>query len=404
MMKNSWTILVLKFCFFISVFFYQAQSQTVMEKVGNLQNPAIKLFLCGDVMTGRGIDQVLPQSLDPVLYESYVKDARQYVLLAERENGLVNKPVSYDYIWGDALKIWRENSPDLKIINLETSVTSHDDPWPGKGIHYRMHPENIRLLTTAGIDYSNLANNHTLDWGRPGLEETMNTLKKAEVAFSGVGNSGEKAAKPSILKTDKGRVLIFAYGTLSSGIPPTWAATKNRSGVNFLPDFSEEAINTIKDQVNRYKEEGDIAIFSIHWGGNWGYEVPGEHRQFAHQLIDEADIDLIHGHSSHHPMGMEVYREKLIIYGAGDFINDYEGISGHEEYRGELSLMYFPEIDPTNGDLRRLKIVPMEVKKLRLNRVKNKDAQWLQEVLTREGDKLGTSVKKDKENVLWLEW
>jgi Putative enzyme of poly-gamma-glutamate biosynthesis (capsule formation) len=76
------------------------------------------------------------------------------------------------------------------------------------------------------------------------------------------------------------------------------------------------------------KQQGDIVVASIHWGGNWDYKVPREQREFAHKLIDEAGVDVIHGHSSHHIKGIEVYRGKLIMYGCSDLLNDYEGISG----------------------------------------------------------------------------
>lgn len=364
----------------------------------------VKLFLSGDVMTGRGIDQALPHSVDPVLYESYVKDARNYVLLAERENGNIATPVSFDHIWGDAIEVWNKNSPDLKLINLETSITTNDEPWPGKGIHYRMHPENVDVLIVAGIDYCSLGNNHVLDWGRPGLKETMETLEAVNIAFSGAGENEKQAAAPSVLETEKGRILIFSYGTPSSGVPGMWAAEPGLSGVNFLPDFNEKEIRTIRSEVKSVKKAGDVVILSIHWGGNWGYTVSDRQKEFAHQLIDEAGVDVVFGHSSHHPMGMEVYNEKLIIYGAGDFINDYEGISGHSEYRGELALMYFPQIDINNGHLVSLKMVPMEIRKFRLNNASTKDAKWLQETLDREGEKLGTGIRRENDNSLWLEW
>lgn len=365
---------------------------------------SLKLFFGGDVMTGRGIDQAFPHSVEPVLYESYVKDARNYLQLAERTNGNIRTPVSYDYIWGDAMQEWEEQAPDLKLVNLETSITTHDVPWPGKGIHYRMHPQNVQTLVAAGIDYCSLANNHVLDWKRTGLQETMETLSENDIAFSGAGLGISKAAAPSILETRHGRVLVFSYGAPSSGIPPDWAARNDRSGVNYLASMDKKAVSKIKKEVTKFKQAGDVVVFSIHWGGNWGYEVPSRHQEFAHQLIDEAEVDLVFGHSSHHPMGIEVYRGKLVLYGAGDFINDYEGISGHEEYRGELSLMYFPKIDPRNGELISLKMVPMEIKKLQLHKAERKDARWLQKTLHRESQKLGTSVRKDSNDVLWMEW
>lgn len=108
---------------------------------------SLKLFLGGDVMTGRGIDQVLPHSVNPTLHERYVKNALQYVKLAERKHGSIPGQVSYEYIWGDALEELKRISPDARIINLETAVTTSDDYWKGKGVHYRMHPQNTPLLT-----------------------------------------------------------------------------------------------------------------------------------------------------------------------------------------------------------------------------------------------------------------
>ena len=380
------------------------EKKEAMKTAERENNALVKLFLCGDVMTGRGIDQALPFSVDPVLYESYVKDARDYVELAEYANGKIDIPVSFDYIWGDALKALKNNNPDIKLINLETSITTYSEPWPAKGIHYRMHPRNVEVLTVAGIDHCSLANNHILDWNQPGLMETMRTLELANIKFSGAGKNRHKAAEPSVFQTGKERVLVFSVGSRTSGIPLSWNAGADRPGVNLLSGLGADGFRMLKQQVEAEKQSGDVVVLSVHWGGNWGYIVSEEQRQFAHQLIDEAGVDLVYGHSSHHPMGMEVYHEKLIIYGAGDFINDYEGIRGHEQYRGELTLMYFPEIEPETGVLKALKMVPMEIRKLKLHYAAEKDAKWLQQVLDHESRKLGSGVRMDKEKNLWLEW
>lgn len=362
------------------------------------------LFLCGDVMTGRGIDQVLPSSVEPVIYEPYVKDAREYVRIAENKNGSIPKKASYSYIWGDALEVWEQYAPELKIINLETSITTHDEHWAGKGIQYRMHPDNVAVLTAAAIDFSSLANNHVLDWKRPGLQETLQTLHKAGIAYAGAGQDLQEARKPAILKTSTGRVIVISYAAKSSGIPEGWDATSQRSGINLLPDFSVKTVTMIKEQVRQVKKAGDVVVFSVHWGGNWGYDIPAHQRDFARQLIEEAGVDIIHGHSSHHPQGMEVYKDKLIIYGAGDFINDYEGIGGHEAYRGDLSLMYFPQVNPVSGKLTSLKMVPMQIRNFRLNHASSSDAKWLARVLDRESQKFGTRVKRNDDNTLSLSW
>jgi poly-gamma-glutamate capsule biosynthesis protein CapA/YwtB (metallophosphatase superfamily) len=89
--------------------------------------------------------------------------------------------VDYPYPWGDALKILNQAAPDVRIINLETAVTRSNDPWPGKSIHYRMHPQNVPCLTVAGIDCCVIANNHVLDWSYAGLAETLTTLHQANL-------------------------------------------------------------------------------------------------------------------------------------------------------------------------------------------------------------------------------
>ncbi len=369
-----------------------------------IKKNSLTLFLGGDVMTGRGIDQALPDCVDPVLYESYIKDARDYLRLAEQVNGDIDIPVPYHYIWGDALEEWEKNNPDLKLINLETSITIHDEPWPDKGINYRMHPENVKVLNAAGIDHCSLANNHTMDWGYPGLEETIRSLNTSNIKFAGAGNSKNEAIEPSLLHSGDKRVIVFSYGSPTSGIPLEWTAKANIPGINLLPDLNKKAARKIKQKVDQIKNTGDIVIFSLHWGGNWGYTISLKQKEFAYRLIDEAGVDVIFGHSSHHPLGIEVYNGKLIIYGAGDFINDYEGISGHRHYRGELTLMYFPQIDTKNGGLISLKLVPMEMRKFRLNRAGDQDALWLQQMLNREGEQTGTGTRMDKEKDLWVEW
>lgn len=365
---------------------------------------SVKLFLCGDVMPGRGIDQILPYSVNPKLYESYVKDARDYVRLAEIKNGPISKPVSFNYIWGDALKIWGEMAPSAKIINLETSITTHNKPWAGKGINYRMHPKNVDVLTTTGIDFCSLANNHTLDWERAGLIETINTLKKSGIAFAGAGINDTEAASPAILPLNEGNIIVLAYGAKSSGIPKSWEVQENVPGLNMLPETVEFAVALIKNEISKVKQKNDIVVLSLHWGENWGYDIPLSHQKLARELIDKSGVDIIHGHSSHHPMGIDVYHNKLIIYGAGDFINDYEGISGQEPYRGELSLMYFPEVNRENGELISLKMFPMETKNFRLQNASKADAIWMKDILNREGRQLGTSVKLNEDYSLDLQW
>jgi poly-gamma-glutamate synthesis protein (capsule biosynthesis protein) len=365
----------------------------------------VTLFLGGDVMTGRGIDQVMPHPSDPEIHESYIKDARRYVALAEEANGPIPRPVEFSYIWGEALEILERVAPDVRIVNLETAVTRSDDHWPGKGINYRMHPRNVPCLSTAGIDCWALANNHILDWGYSGLAETLITLKTAGLRFAGAGRDLQEAEAPVILELPgKGRVIVFSCGTVSSGIAPEWAATAEKAGVFFLESLLDTGVERIVRGVAEVKQDRDLVVVSIHWGANWGYRLPRLHREFAHRLIDEAGVDVIHGHSSHHPLGIEIYRNKPILYGCGDLLNDYEGIGGYEEFRSDLALMYLPTLDPITGGLLRLEMVPLRMHRFQVVRAPQQDVEWLGETLSRVSRPLGSRVELGKDRTLTLRW
>lgn len=367
-----------------------------------LKGGAITLFLCGDVMTGRGIDQILAHPSRPELFESFVRWAPDYVNLAERESGKIEFPVDDAYLWGDALAVLERIRPQVRIINLETAVTTSQDACPGKGIHYRMHPANIGALAAAKPDCCVLANNHALDWGRRGLVETLQVLRSAGLCSAGAGRDREEATAPACIDLAGRRVLVFAYAVASSGVPPGWAATDKRAGISWLADLSPDAASVILRAVGKHKRSGEVVVVSIHWGGNWGYAISPDAQSFARQLVD-GGVDLVHGHSSHHPKGIEVYRERLILYGCGDFLNDYEGIGGYRSYRPDLALMYFPVLDGASGQLQQLILVPTQIKRFSVNLAPADGIAWLRAMLNREGRQFETRVEQSGES-LTLRW
>lgn len=362
-----------------------------------------RLFLCGDVMTGRGIDQILPHPCDPALHEDYAQSATDYVQLAETTNGPIPRSVGPAYIWGSALDEFARRRPDARIINLETSITRSED-YAHKGINYRMSAENAECLMAAAIDCCVLGNNHILDWGRRGLLETLATLKDFQIKSAGAGENVTQAGGPAVLDiAGDRRLLVFSFGCLTSGIPHNWAATSERPGVNLLPEISEEVASRVAKEVARVRGPDDLVIVSVHWGPNWGYAVPDAQQRFAHALIARADVSIVHGHSSHHPKAIEVYHGRLILYGCGDFLNDYEGISGYKRYRDDLVLMYFADIDPA-GTLVALEIVPLQIRKFQLVYPSKDDICWMQHTLDRESRIFDTSVEMRSEGYLALRW
>jgi poly-gamma-glutamate capsule biosynthesis protein CapA/YwtB (metallophosphatase superfamily) len=351
----------------------------------------VRLFLCGDVMLGRGIDQIFPHPSQPRLYEAYVRSAASYLNLAEAASGPIPRRVAPDYVWGDALSALEPARPAARIVNLETAVTTSSRPYP-KGINYRMHPDNVACLTAARIDCCVLANNHVLDWGPAGLIETLATLQRAGIRTAGAGRDAAEAAAPAVVSLPAGgRVLVFGFAATDSGVPHDWAADAGTPGVNLLPDLTAATAAGLAETARRQRQPNDLLVASVHWGGNWGYEVRSAHRAFAHRLID-GGFDLVHGHSSHHVKGIEIYRQKLVLYGCGDFLDDYEGISGYEDFRDDLAVMYLPQLDAASGRLLRLEMLPMQIRRFRLNRPSASDAKWLHQVLARESAKLETTV------------
>src|SRR5919198_4908831 len=162
------------------------------------------LAVCGDVMLGRGVDQILPHPGDPRLREEYVRDARTCVELAEAANGPIPRPVDPSWPWGDAVAALAEADPDVRVLNLETSVTRSDEFAPGKAVHYRMSPANVPCLAAVRPDACALANNHVLDFGERGLVETLDTLAAAGLPAAGAGRDAAAAAAPVALPVGRG--------------------------------------------------------------------------------------------------------------------------------------------------------------------------------------------------------
>jgi poly-gamma-glutamate synthesis protein (capsule biosynthesis protein) len=343
-------------------------------------------------MLGRGVDQILPRPGDPALRESYVRDARGYVELAEAVNGSIPRPVDPAWVWGDALPALEAAGPDARIINLETSVTTSDEFAVDKAVLYRMNPANLPALTVGNPDACVLANNHVLDYGHAGLTETLASLRAAGIQGAGAGRDLTEARRPAVVPVhDDRRVLVFALGLATSGIPASWAATAERPGVDLACRPSPADADGMVARVEGVRRPGDTVVVSVHWGGNWGYDVADDEITFAHRLVD-GGVDVVHGHSSHHPRPIELYRGKLILYGCGDFIDDYEGISGHTRFRDDLRLLYLATLDPATGRLDALRMVPLQARRMRLTHASGDDAQWLRSTLDRISRPFGVRV------------
>jgi len=325
-----------------------------------------RMCFLGDVMLGRLVDQVLPSHVEAP------EDAMHAHMLFRVRNPKVKLPVEHKYVWGDVLEDIK--SADVRLVNLETSVTTHPVKYPGKAFNYRMHPDNLQSLKEAHIEYCSMANNHTLDFSVQGLYDTLSSLTKRDIAWAGAGKDITEASKPAVFTAKGKKIACFSMADHYN----FWAAGPNTPGTNFLDvdSFKKEDIDKIKEQVKevRAKENPDIVVWSLHWGGNYCWQPSKEKQDFAHRLIDECGVDIIHGHSSHHIQGIEVYKGKPIIYGCGDFVDDY---AVDQEYRNDLSFAYFVEWNSKDKRVEKIELVPTKVECCQVVKAAHEDKKWL---------------------------
>lgn len=369
-------------------------------------NGIIRIAMAGDLILGRGIDQILPahtNSTTPavctprakVVYDCF-DDTRKYVEAAVNKSGPLPEHRGYEYPWGISLEDMDSKEPDVRIFNLETAVSDRGPPFEPnfKVFHITMHPKNVPTLKASKPSAYALANNHVMDFSVEGLEVTLDTLKSNNIPAAGAGLDIEQAQAPVIVETAHGRVLIFAMASYSAGVPFNWAATNKRPGLAVAPiniDTADEFIQLLQ----KYRQPGDVVVLSVHWGGNYQREPPGNHVEFARYLIDKGAVDVILGHSTHHLLGGEVYKNKLIIYGAGDLIDDMEGrcIPQRDRTTGEkngcvgaivrtdLGAIWYADVNSKDGTLHQLRATPTRVKKLSVSKPTKEDIEFAYEVV-----------------------
>jgi len=268
-----------------------------------------------------------------------------------------------------------------------------------------MSPENAACLVAADVDCCVLGNNHVLDLGPVGLLDTLSSLERLRIESTGAGPDLDQTKAPASLDLPRGgRVIVFSVALVTRGVPRSWAAKSDAPGVNLLPDLSNVSAARIADQVARTRRPGDVVIVSVHWGPNWGYEVPAEQRRFAHELIDKAGVSIVHGHSSHHAKAIEVYHDRLILYGCGDFLNDYEGIEGYEEFLANIAVVYFASVAPMSCDLVGLDMVPLQIRRFQPARPSSQDTDRLLRTLDRETRRFGARVRLKDDGRFALSW
>lgn len=297
----------------------------------------MKLLFAGDVMLGRLVNRAL-QRLPP------------------------------EYPWGDTLPLFA--SADWRMCNLECVISDKGTPWSltPKIFHFRSDAENVAVLQAAHIDAVSLANNHSLDYEYEAMFDMLRILNKAKIAHAGAGADLAEASRPAVSQVQGLRIGVIAF----TDNEPAWEAAKEQAGVWFIPINLENARAAgLMAKIRRVRSETDLLVVSAHWGPNWGHEPPPEHIGFGRALID-AGADAVFGHSGHVFRGIEIYRQRPIIYCAGDFIDDY---AVDEVERNDRSMIFTLEYD--QGSLSKIRLYPTVIRDFQARLAHGSEAEWI---------------------------
>jgi poly-gamma-glutamate capsule biosynthesis protein CapA/YwtB (metallophosphatase superfamily) len=282
------------------------------------------------------------------------------------------------YPWGDTLPVLRR--ADVRIANLECVLADGGRPAPGKVFTFRSDLKNVRCLVSAQIDLVSLANNHVLDYGPDALREMLPALDRHGILHAGAGTDLASARRPAVRRVGATAVGFVAL----TDNQPDWEAALGSPGVYYVPVADRgERVGELLELVERTKSRVQLLIVSAHWGGNWGSDAPPEHRALARRLVD-AGADVVFGHSPHIFRGVEVYRNRPIIYGAGDFVDDY---AVDPEERNDFSFIFLLETD--GGTPRELRLFPTLIADFQA-RLADRDARDVAGRMSRLCGELGT--------------
>jgi poly-gamma-glutamate capsule biosynthesis protein CapA/YwtB (metallophosphatase superfamily) len=217
---------------------------------------------------------------------------------------------------------------DVNFCNLEASLSNKGTPQAGRYAAFRSYPSMVEVLKKAKIDFVSLANNHSQDYGWEALSDSMDLLRQNGIDFSGAGKNMAEARKPALVEKKGLTVALLSY-TANVNTPFGFKAGEEREGLApmrispfFQPDHTnQEDVEAMQDDVRKWKAQSDFLVVSFHWGLSEGgtHTVALHQKVIGHHAIN-AGADLVLGHHAHALQAIEIYRNKPICYGLGNFV------------------------------------------------------------------------------------
>lgn len=248
---------------------------------------------------------------------------------------------------------------DVRIGNLECALTRSQKPWRRyeKAFYFGADPRMTEVLTCAKIDGVSLANNHVLDFEEEGLLDTLFVLDKNQIGHAGAGHNLIEARQPVLLPVTRPVAQRKVALLSATDNEPGFAASQTKPGTHYFPiDLDVAGLAWLDEAIAESRSQGaEIVVLSLHWGPNMVTEPSPVFRKFAQAAIDRG-VDVVHGHSSHVFQGIEIYREKPILYDTGDVLDDY---AVDPELRNDWSFLF--QLRFSEKELESLELFPLQL-------------------------------------------
>jgi poly-gamma-glutamate capsule biosynthesis protein CapA/YwtB (metallophosphatase superfamily) len=228
------------------------------------------------------------------------------IMLAGSGTGTLARK-GYDYPF--AATLHELKAADINVGNLEAPITENGSEFTDKKFRFKTSPKASAALKRAGFSVLTLANNHMMDFGTIGLQETLRQLDAENILYTGAGGNLASARKPALLSLKNNKVAFLAY---SLTLPAEFYAKSHQAGTapGFAPFYRED--------IMKAKSNADFVVVSFHWGEERSTKPKAYQVQAAHQAID-AGADVVIGHHPHVLQGIERYKNGIILYSLGNF-------------------------------------------------------------------------------------